>query len=177
MTMLRSAASTGTASASRAAREPLPDTHLARGGCLIELLTSNGIPAAASFLVGTAPSKLEFTRKPHFRFAPDRFGQMRPKRCHDRFGAMRIAPAIGPFPIKIVRMVGGTAHLSASLSLILSLEPEGQPHQCRRRVQRAIQFCGVRQSAIAQLVGQSTPRPATEFALLPRGRHICSRRG
>jgi hypothetical protein len=36
------------------ARQAFP---IARGRCLIELLTSNGIPAAASFLVGTAPSK------------------------------------------------------------------------------------------------------------------------
>jgi hypothetical protein len=91
--------------------------------CLIGMFTSNGILAAASFLVGTEPPSYEFTGKPHFRFAPDCFGQMRPKRCHDRFDAMRIAPAVGPFPIKIVRMVGGTAHLSASLSLIVSLEP------------------------------------------------------
>jgi hypothetical protein len=50
---------------------------------------------------------------------------MRPKRCHDRFGAMRIAPAVSPFSIKIVRMVGDTAHLFASPSLTLSSEPEG----------------------------------------------------
>jgi hypothetical protein len=36
------------------ARQAFP---IARGRCLIELLTSTGIPAAASFLVGTAPSK------------------------------------------------------------------------------------------------------------------------
>ena len=29
---------------------------------------------------------------------------MRQKRCHDRFGAMRVAPAVSPFSIKIVRM-------------------------------------------------------------------------
>jgi hypothetical protein len=51
---------------------------------------------------------------------------MRSKRCHDRFGAMRIASAVGPLSIKIVRMVSDTAHLSASPSLILSSEPEGQ---------------------------------------------------
>jgi hypothetical protein len=39
---------------------------------------------------------------------------MRPKRCHDRFGAMRVAPAVGPLAIKIVRMVGDTAQLAAS---------------------------------------------------------------
>jgi hypothetical protein len=65
---------------------------------------------------------------------------MRPKRCHDRFGAMRIAPAVGPFSIKIVRMVGDTAHLSASPSLILSSEPEGQPYQCKKRVSAQFNF-------------------------------------
>jgi hypothetical protein len=35
------------------------------------------------------------------------------------------SPAVSPFSIKIVRMIGGTAHLSASPSLILSSEPEG----------------------------------------------------
>jgi hypothetical protein len=52
--------------------------------------------------------------KPHFRFAPDCFGQMRPKRCHHRLGAMRVAPAVGPLAIEIVRMLGDTAHLSLS---------------------------------------------------------------
>jgi hypothetical protein len=65
---------------------------------------------------------------------------MRPQRCYDRFGAMRIAPAVGPLSIKIVRMVGDGAHLSASPSLILSSEPEGQSNQCKKRVQTAIQF-------------------------------------
>jgi hypothetical protein len=31
---------------------------------------------------------------------------MVPKRRHGRFGAMRVAPAVGPLTIKIVRMVG-----------------------------------------------------------------------
>jgi len=70
---------------------------------------------------------------------------MRPKRCDDRFGAMRIAPAVGPFPIKIVRMVGDTAHLSASLSLTLSSVPEGQLYQCGKRFECAIQFCDASQ--------------------------------
>jgi len=70
---------------------------------------------------------------------------MRPKRCHDRFCAMRIAPAIGPLSIKIVRMVGDTAHLSASPSLILSSVPEGQRYQCGKRFECAIQFCDVSQ--------------------------------
>jgi hypothetical protein len=39
---------------------------------------------------------------------------MRPKRRHYRLGAMRVAPAVGPFSIKIVRMVGDTRHLAAS---------------------------------------------------------------
>ena len=65
---------------------------------------------------------------------------MRPKRCHDRLGAMRIAPAVGPFSIKIVRMVGDTAHLAASPSLILSSEPEGQPYQCKKRVSAEFNF-------------------------------------
>ena len=41
--------------AREASRQPFP---IARRGCLIELLTSNGILGAASFLVGTAPSKI-----------------------------------------------------------------------------------------------------------------------
>src|SRR5580704_12991850 len=65
---------------------------------------------------------------------------MRSKRRHDRFGAVRIAPAVGPFSVKIVRMVGDTAHLSASPSLILSSEPEGQPYQCKKRVSAQFNF-------------------------------------
>ena len=65
---------------------------------------------------------------------------MRPQRCHDRFDAMRIAPAVGPFSVKIVRMVGDTAHLYASPSLILSSEPEGQPYQCKKRVSAQFNF-------------------------------------
>ena len=42
---------------------------------------------------------------------------MRPKRRHDRFGAMRIAPAVGPLSIKIVRMVGDTRHLARLMQL------------------------------------------------------------
>ena len=53
---------------------------------------------------------------------------------------MRIAPAVGPFSIKIVRMVRDTAHLSASPSLILSSEPEGQPYQCKKRVGAQFNF-------------------------------------
>jgi hypothetical protein len=61
-----------------------------------------------------------------------------------RFGTMRVAPSVGPLTIKIVWMVGGTAHLAASPSFALSAAPEGQPYQCRRRVKCAIQLCGVR---------------------------------
>ena len=63
VTMHRSAAATGAASASHAttssgsiARQSI--YPIARRGCVIGMLTSNGIPAAASFLVGTAPSKI-----------------------------------------------------------------------------------------------------------------------
>ena len=60
---LRSAAATGAASASHAitssgsiARQSI--YPIARSGCVIGTLTSNGILAAASFLVGTALSKI-----------------------------------------------------------------------------------------------------------------------
>ena len=62
VTMHHSAAATGAASASYAttssgniARRSI--YPIARRGSLIELLTSNGIPVAASSLVGIAPSK------------------------------------------------------------------------------------------------------------------------
>jgi hypothetical protein len=77
------------------------------------------------FWLELRPPRYELAGKPHFRFAPDCFGQMRPKRRHDRFGAMSVAPAVRPFSIKIVRMVGDTRHLAASPSLTLSSVPEG----------------------------------------------------
>ena len=110
------------------------------------------------------PPRHDLTGKPHFRFAPDCFGQMRPKRRHGRFGAMRVAPAVGPFSIKIVRMVGDTAHLAASPSLTLSAVPEGQQYQCGRRVKRAIQFCGVRRRCDRSACGGlNAPRDVTAF--------------
>jgi hypothetical protein len=59
---LRSVAASGAASANRATTnsEASPDKAFTQSldeGCVIGMLTSNGVPAAASFLVGTAPSK------------------------------------------------------------------------------------------------------------------------
>ena len=68
---LRAAAATGAASASRATTSsgsiaPQASTQLLDEGCLIGMLTSNGIPAAASFLVGIAPSKMLAHRQATF---------------------------------------------------------------------------------------------------------------
>jgi hypothetical protein len=72
------------------------------------------------FRLELRPPRRQLTRKPNFRFAPNGFRQMRPKRCDDSFGAVRIAPAVGPLSIKIVRMVADTAHLAASPMLIFT---------------------------------------------------------
>jgi hypothetical protein len=76
------------------------------GPAASEVFTSDGIGRLRHFWLELRPPSQQLTGKPHFCFAADCFGQMSPKRCHDRFGAMRIAPAVGPFSIKIVRMVG-----------------------------------------------------------------------
>ena len=49
--------------------------------------------------------------KPHFRSAPDLFGQMRAKRGNDRGRAMSVSSAVSPLAIEIVGMVGDTGHL------------------------------------------------------------------
>jgi hypothetical protein len=93
------------------ARQAFP---IARRGCLIELLTSNGILAAASFLVGILPSKTLPHKQATFPLCAGLLRANEPKRRHRRLAAMRVAPAVCPFSIKIVRMVGDTAHLAAS---------------------------------------------------------------
>jgi hypothetical protein len=150
VTMHRSAAATGAASASHATTSSGSITRqsiypIARSGCVIGCLLQTEFRRLRHFRLKLCPPRRYFTGKPHFRFAPDCFGQMRAQRCYDRFGAMRIAPAVGPLSIKIVRMVGDTGHFAASPSLTLSAVPEGQPYQCRRQVKCAIQFCGASQ--------------------------------
>ena len=81
---------------------------------------------------------------------------MRPKRRHDRFGAMRVAPTVSPFSIKIVRMVSGTAHLAASPSLTLSAVPEGHRISGGGELSAQFNFAACAGDVIAQLVMDST---------------------
>jgi hypothetical protein len=87
VTMKRSAAATGAASASHAttSSEASPDKastqSLAAGwsACLLQ----SEFRRPRHFGLELRPPRRYLTGKPHFRFAPDCFGQMRPKRCHD----------------------------------------------------------------------------------------------
>ena len=79
-----------------------------------------------------------------------------PERRHRRLGAMRVAPAVGPLAIKIIRMVGDTRHLAVSPSLTLFAAPEGQPYQCRDELGAQFDFAACAGDAIAQLEVHST---------------------
>jgi hypothetical protein len=99
---------------------------------------------------------------------------MRPKRCHDRFGAMRIAPAVSPFSIKIVRMVGGAAHLVASPSLTSSAVPEGHRISGGGELSAQFNFAACAGDVIAQLVVDSrrlgTSQPSGSDDRMPEQR-------
>ena len=77
---------------------------------------------------------------------------MRPQRRH---GAM-LAPAAGPLAIKIVRMVGGTAHLAASPSLTLSAVPEGTVISAGGRLSAQFNFAACAGDVTAQLLVHPT---------------------
>ena len=147
------------------AREASPDKASTRSreegsACLLQ----TEFRRPRHFWLELHPPRRYLTGKPYIRFAPYCFGQMRPKRRHGRFGAMRVAPAVGPLAIKIVRMVGDTAHLTTSPSLTLFAVPEGQPYQCRRRVSAQFKFCGVRRRCDrAACGGLNAPRDVTAF--------------
>jgi hypothetical protein len=158
---LRAAVATGAANASHAitssgsiARQSI--YPIARRGCVSACLLQTEFRWPRHLWLELHPPRRDLTGKPHFRFASDCFGQMRPKRRHSRFGAMRLAPAVGPLAIKIVRMVGDTGHLAASPTLTLSSVPEGQQHQCGKRFECAIQFCDGSQEFTSR--APSTPR-------------------
>ena len=77
-------------------------------GCVIGCSLQTEFRRLRHFWLELRPPRRYLAGKPHFRFAPYCFGQMRPKRRHGCFGDMRKAPAVGPLSIKIVRMVGDT---------------------------------------------------------------------
>ena len=76
---------------------------------------------------------------------------MRPKRRHGRFCAMRVAPAVGPLAIKIVRMVVDTAHLAASPSLTLFARPKANRISAGGELRAQFNFAARAGDAIAQL--------------------------
>ena len=80
---------------------------------------------------------------------------MRPQRRHGRFGAIGVAPTVSPFSIKIVRMVGGTAHLAASPSVALSTVPEGHRISAGGELSAQFNFAACVGDVIAQLVMHS----------------------
>jgi hypothetical protein len=110
--MRRSAATTGASHATFEKHSPdKASTQSLDEGYMIGCLLQTEFGRLRHFRLELRSPRQYLTGKPYFRFAPDCFGQMRPKRRHDRFGAMRIASAVSPFSIEIVRMVGDTAHL------------------------------------------------------------------
>jgi hypothetical protein len=57
------------------------------------------------FWLKPRPPRHHLTGKPRFRSASDFFGQMGTKRCYNRRSAVRVASAVGPLTVEIVRVV------------------------------------------------------------------------
>jgi hypothetical protein len=85
---------------------------------------------------------------------------------------MRIAPAVGPLAIKIVRMVGDTAHLAASRHCLYLLGPRANRISAGGELSAQFNFAACAGDVIAQLVVVNTTREVTAF----RQRRLYARR-
>jgi hypothetical protein len=68
---------------------------------------------------------------------------------------MRVAPAVGPLAIKIIRMIGDTRHLAASPLSTLSAVPEGHRISAGGELSAQFNFAACARDVIAQLVVRS----------------------
>jgi hypothetical protein len=62
------------------------------------------------FWLKPRPPRRHLTSKPSFRSAFDFFGQIGTKRCYNRCSAVRVASAVGPLTVIVVRVVGDVGH-------------------------------------------------------------------
>jgi hypothetical protein len=109
------------------------------------------------------PPRRYLTGKPHFRFASYCFGQMRPKRRHGRFGAMRVTPAVGPLAIKIVRMVGDPGHSPPPHHSLYLQCPRANRISAGDELNAQFNFAACAGDVIAQLGELNAPRDVTAF--------------
>jgi hypothetical protein len=62
------------------------------------------------FWLKPRPPRRHLSSKPDFRSASDCLGQMGTKRFYNRCSAVRVASAVGPLTVEIVRVVGDVGH-------------------------------------------------------------------
>jgi hypothetical protein len=67
------------------------------------------------FWLKPRPPRRHLTSKPCFHSASDFFGQMGTKRCYNRCSAVRVASAVSPLTVVVVRVVGDVGHRHSAI--------------------------------------------------------------